>query len=172
MDSLAPPGEISSPMVHALFLYWQRKRAGRLAPMRADIEPGDIKRLLPFVCLSEVTKDPFDVRFRLVGTSLVEATGYDFTGRRLREMPLTTNEDVWIGHYKRIVSEQRPFYGRYRAEFGAELVRSVDHGAFPLSTDGTAIDRIIEVEDWSEIRGGGFSKPDHPRWRFEPLEIG
>ena len=55
-----------------------------------DIEPGDIKRLLPYISISDVIAEPFDLRYRLGGTAVVETSGYDFTGRFLHEMPVTT----------------------------------------------------------------------------------
>jgi len=169
MTSFAPPGEISSPMVHQMFAYWHGKCAGRMAPRPRDIEPGDLKRLLPFIAISDVLVDPFDLRFRLVGTSIVEAVGYDFTGKRFHEMPVTTGMERWLTHYQRVVEHKRPHYGRYRGELGPETVRYVDHGAFPLSSNGTTVDRIIEIEDWSTVRGVALGKLDMPIWRFQPL---
>jgi hypothetical protein len=165
----APPGEISSPMVRQMFAYWQGKCAGRMAPKPRDIEPGDLKRLLPFISISDVLNDPFDLRFRLVGTSVVEAVGYDFTGKRLNEMPVTTGLEHWLAHYQRVVEHKGPHYGRYRGELGPDSVRYVDHGAFPLSSQGENVDRIIEIEDWSGVPGVTLGKPDLPIWRFQAL---
>src|SRR5437667_12011235 len=78
----SPPSEIVSPLVREMFAYWQRKRADLLAPRPRDIEPGEIKRLLPLICIADVMREPFDLRFRLVGTGVVEACGHDFTGPR------------------------------------------------------------------------------------------
>ena len=168
-NSFAPPGEITSPMVRELFAYWQKKSAGRMAPKPRDIEPGDLKRLLPFIAISEVLNDPFNLRFRLVGTSIVEAVGYDFTGKRFDEMPVTTDLDTWLSHYRRVIERKGPYYGRYLGEFGPDSVRHVDHGAFPLSSSGEFVDRIIEIEDWSETHGVGLGKPGMPVWRFQAL---
>ncbi len=165
----APPGEIASPMVHAMFAYWQRKRGERMAPQPRDIEPGEIKRLLPYLCISDVLLDPLDLRFRLVGTSIVDAVGYDFTGKRFSEMTVTTGSERWLAHYSRVVDRRAPHYGRYRGELGPDSLRFVDHGAFPLSHGGDKVDRIIEIEDWSGIRGVSLGKLDQPVWRFQLL---
>ena len=55
---------------------------------------------------------------------------------------------------------------------GPDIIRYVDHGAFPLSSDGIAVDRVIEIEDWSEMRGVGLVKLELPIWQFEPLPMG
>jgi len=169
MVPVSPPVEIVSPFVRELFAYWQRRSAGRLAPRPRDIEPGDIKRLLPYICISDVIAEPFDLRYRLGGTAVVETSGYDFTGQFLHEMPVTTGMEHWKKHYIRVVNEKRPFYGRYRGNLGPDLARHVAHGAFPLSSDGVVVDRIIEIEDWSEIRGVVLTGLDLPIWQFEPL---
>ena len=163
----SPPSEIVSPLVREMFAYWQRKRAGEIAPRPRDIEPGEIKRLLPFISLSDVMREPFDLRFRLVGTGVVEACGYDFTGWRFRDLPVKTGMERWRAHYARVVNEKRPQFGRYRGDLGPDHRRYVDHGAFPLSDDGMQIIRIIEIEDWSEIRGA--SQLELPIWQFFPL---
>jgi hypothetical protein len=165
----SPPGKIASPMVHAMFAYWDGKRGERMAPQPRDIEPGELKRLLPYLSISDVLRDPLDLRFRLVGTSIVEAVGYDFTGKRLSEMPVTTGIQQWLAHYARVVQRKSPHYGRYRGELGPDSLRFVDHGAFPLSHGGDKVDRIIEIEDWSGIRGVSLGKLDLPVWRFQPL---
>ena len=172
MTEVSPPAEIASPLVREMFVYWQRKSAGRIAPRPRDIDPGDIKRLLPFISISDVIPEPFDLRYRLVGTGVVETSGYDFTGRFLHEMPVTTGKERWKAHYARVVKEKRPHYGRYRGDLGPQLTRYVDHGAFPLSSDGVIVDRIIEIEDWSEMRGVSLAKLELPIWQFEPIPAG
>jgi hypothetical protein len=169
MIQFLPPAEIASPLVRELFVYWQRKAAGRIGPKPREIEPGEIKRLLPYLAISDVMHDPFDLRFRLVGTGIVEAVGEDFTAKRFSEMRVTTGRDNWVAHYARVVNHRGAFYGRYRGDTGFDSLRFVDHGAFPLSSDGEAVDRILEIEDWSGVRGVSLGKAESPIWRFEVL---
>ncbi len=172
MNPYSPPAEITSSLVLAMFDYWDRKRTGRLAPRRPDIEPGDIKRLLPYISISEVIAEPFNLRYRLVGSGVVEAAGYDFTGKFFRDMPVTTGSARWLAHYARVAAQKRPFYGRYRGDLGPDVIRYADHGAFPLSNNGVVVDRIIEIEDWSEFRGVNLAKLELPIWQFQPFEAG
>ena len=169
MIQFLPPAEIASPLVRELFAYWQRKAAGRIGPMPREIEPGEIKRLLPYLAIADVIREPLDLRFRLVGTGIVEAVGDDFTGKRFSEMRVTTGRDIWLAHYARVVDQRGAFYGHYRGEIGPDSLRFVDHGAFPLSSDGETVDRIIEIEDWSGIRGVSLGKLETPIWKFEAL---
>jgi hypothetical protein len=68
-----------------------------------------------------------------------------------------------------VVAQMRPAYGRYRGDLGPDMVRYVDHGVFPLSNDGVAVQRLIEIEDWSAVREATPGRIDLPVWRFEPL---
>lgn len=69
----------------ALFDYWNAIRAGRPAPRRAEIEPGDIRRILPYVFILE-RKDRNDYRFRLAGTGLCSVYGMEFRGHNMLSM--------------------------------------------------------------------------------------
>lgn len=171
MSDFSPPATIRSSMVHDLYRHWVEKRVGRLAPRWRDIDPGAIRPLLPFISIAHVVPGPFDLRYRLVGTGVVEAAGRDFTGRRFSELGVTTGFESWLAHYGRVVRQARPFYGRYRGDIAPDLARFVDHGAFPLSETGEQVDGVIEIEDWSEIRGLNPGHIDLPIWRFESLPI-
>lgn len=69
----------------ALFDYWNAIRAGRPAPRRGEIEPGDIRRILPYVFILE-RKDRDTWRFRLAGTGLCRTYGMEFRGHNLLTM--------------------------------------------------------------------------------------
>ncbi|PKQ09237.1 MAG: PAS domain-containing protein [Alphaproteobacteria bacterium HGW-Alphaproteobacteria-12] len=69
----------------ALFDYWNAIRAGRPAPRRSEIEPGNIRRILPYVFILE-RKDRGDYRFRLAGTGLCSVYGMEFRGHNMLSM--------------------------------------------------------------------------------------
>src|SRR5689334_21377806 len=78
---------LSSDLAAAL-AYWDRKRDGRCMPARRDLDPLlEIPRLLPWVMLADVLRDPLDFRYRLIGTGVVNRSRRDFSGRRFSEMP-------------------------------------------------------------------------------------
>ena len=69
------------------FAYWDRIRGVRLAPSWPEIDPGAIKCCLPFLLVSEVFGEPFDLRYRLAGTEIVASYGYDPTGMTCEGSP-------------------------------------------------------------------------------------
>jgi PAS domain-containing protein len=67
------------PSYHSrLYQYWDGQRTAGSIPMRSDIEPLDIVRVLPFVALAE--RRDHGYFWRLIGTSIVEHFGKDHTG--------------------------------------------------------------------------------------------
>src|ERR1051325_10468197 len=73
-------GNARSHMIPALHSWWL-DHARNDIPDRSQLHPGDVKPLLPYLLISDVEHNPFRIRYRLVGTRVVEATGIDFTGR-------------------------------------------------------------------------------------------
>jgi hypothetical protein len=68
------------PGLAMLYAYWQQKRGDRLMPARADIDPADFRKLLPFVVLYNVEGLGGLYTFRLVGGAVVQFVGRNFTG--------------------------------------------------------------------------------------------
>lgn len=65
-----------------LFSYWNTLRDGRPAPRRSNIEPRDIRRILPNVFILE-RKDRWSYTFRLAGTGLCNIYGMEFRGHNM-----------------------------------------------------------------------------------------
>ena len=103
-----------------LFDYWNALRAGRPAPRRAEIEPGDIRRILPYVFILE-RKDRDTWRFRLAGTGLCSTYGMEFRGHNILSMwsddcaenlketleDVTVNATISVVEYTAATNEER-----------------------------------------------------------------
>jgi hypothetical protein len=67
------------PSIRELFLYWNERRGRRLAPERADIEPGAIRQVLADTFI--LSFDPRrDHPFRIAGTRLCALFGRELKG--------------------------------------------------------------------------------------------
>src|SRR4051794_38130132 len=93
------------------FCLLERIRAGRMAPSWSEVEPGDIKSLLPYLMVPEVLVHPFDVRYRIVGTAVVEAFRYDFTWKTLRSLERGSDTTLWLGVCRDFVERRGPCFG-------------------------------------------------------------
>ena len=77
MIRAATIAELDSPLISRLEAYWLQKGAGRLLPSRADIDPAEIKDLLPQIILVRIEHDPLRVKYAVIGTASAEAAGFD-----------------------------------------------------------------------------------------------
>lgn len=159
-----------SPMVRRLHAYWTSKRGDRPLPSRADIEPGEIKDLLPFILIADLVGELPRVRYRLVGTRVAAASGIELTGRFLDELVAADVENEWQGHYTRLRDEGRPLYGSATVpRLDGDLFR-YEFGLFPLTTDGTAVTQSLAIEDYFELNERMYELRDQTHaWHLRPI---
>ena len=144
-------GQITSSRVGALHRYWQSKLRGGLLPTRAAIDPVEIPRLLPYLVIAEIESSPMRVRYRLVGTQVVEDNGSDFTNRYLEDCNFAV-EPLLLECYRRLLETRVPVFAYYewhKKEWqGAKgAVGANETGFFPLSSDGATVDLAISLAD-------------------------
>ena len=149
MASSSDVSVVHSQRIRKLNDYWQAKAKGKV-PSRSDIDPVDVRVLLPNLMMVDVLGQPPRFRYRLVGTRVAQYTGFDFTGRYLDEM-VFQGRDFMEQCYRRMLAEKRPIFGHY-----AWLVRSrhfgqCEFGLFPLSDDGVTVNRGISIEDYERM---------------------
>ncbi|WP_395021457.1 PAS domain-containing protein [Dongia sp.] len=129
--------------------YWFRKRAGRLAPSRADIDPVEIAPLLPRVMLVDVSLDPVDFRFRLAGTGLFKIHGAELTNKRALDLEPPAYGALIHRLYCDALSGRAPMAHRLLIE--CETRRSAFlRIILPLSEDGATINRLLTVESYAD----------------------
>ena len=93
--------EIPSPIIHELHRYWCRKAgaAGRIPP-RSAIDPVEMAGILPNVALVESVDGR--IRYRLIGTKIVEFAGRDATGKYFDELKFDRQVPFWHHRYTKI----------------------------------------------------------------------
>jgi hypothetical protein len=150
--------------VEQLNAYWQRQRRGRVMPARADIEPLEIKALLPYLLIADVFDDPVRVRYRLAGTAICDAFGYNIAGRWLDDLEVNGGVPFWIAQYARMIGSRAPVFGRATGTLaGVELIRA-DWALFPLSNDGRLVEQSLEIENWTKGRPTASYFDDRLTW--------
>lgn len=122
--------------------YWDEKRAERLMPSRADIDPADLKAYLPHVTLVDVVDDERRYVYRLVGTREVELRGNDPTGKSVTEAYFATTAASALANYDRVVETRAPFYTADPYQVVDRYV-GVEDLFLPLSNDGEHVNMIM-----------------------------
>jgi hypothetical protein len=126
-----------------LYSYWLSKRNGRIMPARRDMDPVELGKLLPFLCI--VDKPADELRYRLMGTGMVRDLGRDLTGQPLHAYAGNTLEMAAptqaVG--ERVFANAQPVF--------AITHRATEHGTIhnssclllPLSDDGRHVNMYI-----------------------------
>ena len=140
--------QLRSPSVKELYTYWRSKQHGRPMPAPSDIDPAEIRSLLPSLIIAEYVGAPVRVRYRLVGTQQVYYNGLDFTGFYLDEIDWgIENEFVNLVH-QTLLRTAAPVIGRYQWGFRDSVLGFAEFGVFPLSEDGATVARCVGIDDF------------------------
>ncbi|MEO3433019.1 PAS domain-containing protein [Inquilinus sp. CAU 1745] len=142
---------VKSAKIRRLSDYWNGLRGDRPAPRRDEIDPSEIGSLLPYIMITQLERDPFRVRFRLVGTKVVEITGFEFTGRYLDQIALPEDEGEFEACYRMAAEKRAPVFSRPVWHVDQWTALSYDFAVFPLSDDGATIDKALSIECYDEV---------------------
>ncbi|WP_421882658.1 PAS domain-containing protein [Pacificispira sp.] len=146
---------VRSRKVVALAEYWRMKCNGGTWPTRGDLAPTDLKELLPNIVLSEVTRSPLQVYYRLVGTRVAEMSRLDFTGRWLHDMnPASVDPGIWHKGYEMLLETGQPVFGRTGIPIaeGSEIMLEEEFGLFPLELGVSDRFQCVAVEDYGDAQ--------------------
>jgi hypothetical protein len=138
MRAIVNVSEFLSPAVASLCKYWMERSAGRLVVPRGEVDVVEMPRLvLPHLLVVDLTREPTDIRYRLVGTRLAKDYGLDFTGLRLSDFaPPNGLREVIAETYRSVVEFQMPAVGHYGyPAINGNLAMS-EFAVFPVSNDG------------------------------------
>jgi hypothetical protein len=133
------------PDLQRVLAYWQRKRGGRLAPARTDIDPAELVAVLPRIMLADVLSDPLDFRYRLSGTGIRNIHGNDMTGRSPRALEPPAYGALIFAHYCEAVRRQEPLLHLIVLD-AYQRSRSYARLLLPLSNDGEHITMLMAVD--------------------------
>jgi hypothetical protein len=152
--------------LRAFYDYWNAKRGTRPMPSRADIDPAEIRTLLPYIAMTDVLDEEPWLRYRLVGTMQVRLRGEDPTGLPVlghhigRHLSPKTAGEVLL-NYRAVIERGWPVHDFHSTLGPAEQANSFGHGAvretgallLPLSSDGTNVDIVFCCTDTTPLPG-------------------
>ena len=135
--------------IREIFDYWQSIRpATGVLPARRHFDPLAVPALLPNIRLIDVQREPLRFRYRLVGTRIVEAHGYDMTGQWLDEAHPEFRSDTPVRReYLTVIEERRPSYRRGKPVFGVneEKYTGIERLLLPFAADGATVDILLAM---------------------------
>src|SRR3546814_12568465 len=96
---------------------------------------------MPYVLIADIEHAPFRVRFRLVGTKVVEATGFEFTGKYLDELTLPDDAGPVLESYQLASESKCAVLTRMKWHLDANTIGKYDACLLPLSENVRKIGR-------------------------------
>ena len=142
----ANPDLSDDPDLADLRDYWERKRAGRALPRRADIDPIEMKHHLGHLFLAEPLPDFSDFRYRLIGTHIVAVRGRDPTGKTVMETFAKVSPEMGqavTAGYRRVLRERIVLRVRGRLILGRRDWVRFDSLHLPLAVNGDEAGMIL-----------------------------
>ncbi|WP_374650035.1 PAS domain-containing protein [Dongia sp.] len=140
--------KICTARIRRAYEYWDGKRHGRSMPSRADIDPSEIRDLLPGIILIDVARDPLRLTYRLVGTDEVEARGYDPTGKDVKEHVFAVTPEFGFETYSLAVARGVVVYDQEPWASPNPRLCEVGSVVMPLSNDGRTVDMLMAFCDY------------------------
>jgi DNA-binding response OmpR family regulator len=132
------------------FHYWSEKAAGRPYPQRQDLDPSEIKYLLPYISIYERTGAPPRFRCRLAGTKVVAAAGANLAGRFVDEIMPEDGAQFIERQLDQVISSGFPLYtaSNFRA---AQSDMSTERLLLPFGTDAGDVQVVVvQTFNWGE----------------------
>ncbi len=134
-----------------LYDYWKSRLNGHDIPLRADVSPLHIPKLLPNIGLVDVDRtDGIRFKVRLYGTEAVENSREERTGRFVEELAhdLTDLErqstiERWQKACSYVLETRRPAFTQGRPMDPQRQHQIVHTAILPLSTTGKNIDQLL-----------------------------
>ena len=125
--------------IRALYSYWEALRGQRPCPYRAEVDPRDMTGDARHLFLLEDLGDG-NIRFRLAGTALLDAFGFDLRGMSLRSIMEGKARESLVALVAETLSEPGIGYARLLAPDGVQVWEIV---LLPLRSDFGQVDRLI-----------------------------
>ncbi len=147
-----------------LAAYWAAKRGVHPLPPRSAIDPLDMpRRLLPHLMLVEPSGRDIEVRFRLVGTELVQRFRRDATGKTSRDLyPEASEYRAYLEQiYSSVIQRGQPLYVDNTRRFPEEGASRVRHLLLPVAAEpGSArAALVLSAMSWSIAADQGHQPP-------------
>ena len=125
--------------IRALYNYWERLRAGRPCPYRAEVDPHDMTGGAQHLFVLEDLGQG-NLRFRLAGTALIDAFGYELRGMSARSVMAGKARESFVALIAETLAEPGVGYARLFAPDGVTVWEVV---LLPLRGSFGQIDRLI-----------------------------
>ena len=134
---------IQHDVLRALFEHWQNLRNENGVMVRSTLVPENIPKLLPYLFIMGVEKNPTRFQYRLIGSHIEASTGDYMTGKYLDEY----RKGQALRHLTDLFSVPADLHVPARSSStleGESNTRAIFHRIIlPMSNDGFKVDQLL-----------------------------
>lgn len=145
------PIRFDEPNYQICYEYWLRLKGDRRSPRWRDWDWFELPmRLIPYLLVVDVKRDPLDFVYRFWGTASVEMHGKDFTGLSISQIRNAATAKLTRAQYEEVVSYHEAVGSAYTVQAGEDGLPYVQTSLrMPFSDDGERVSQIATYVDWS-----------------------
>lgn len=140
--------DLRSPVTRKALRYWHGRCGEYSIPRRRDIDPSDLKSILPNMCMLAVVDEGRDYMFRLLGTRMREFLSDDYTGKLLSEVEALQPAEKLLENFSTCREMARPILANTPYVGPKKEIAELEDVILPLSENGGGVDRLMIVVDF------------------------
>jgi hypothetical protein len=148
VSSEIDPQHLEHPTLSFLKDYWERKRAGRAMPARADIRPAEMKEHLGWIVLLDALPDLADFRYRMIGSRVAQYFLTDSTGKTISEAFAPYGEaavSAVLAVHRKSARDRVAVRSHGGAGWLGRSFLDFDSLYLPLSDDGVTVNMVLSA---------------------------
>lgn len=150
--SAATPASVKDARLSHVLACWQRWRAGRRWPARADIDPADLELLLPGVFMVQAVGDGGRLRYILAGSQVRNRLGFELTGRHVDEL-FSGEQLARLEYAYRVVLAGQGHHAVHRWNQRGTDIMEYRRMLLPLADDHATIDTVFGYALYDRLDG-------------------
>lgn len=154
-----------NPKTRAIHDYWNTLRAGRLAPMRSDVDPRQMPCDVRNVFILELVS-PNNFRFRVAGSALVEAFGMELRATNARSIMAAESRESFCALLSETLEDPGVGYARLLPARNPDTAWEIS--LLPLRSPHGTIDRLMGV--LAPVSGCGW-RGGTLRFRIDTMQV-
>jgi hypothetical protein len=141
---------------------WRRWRGSKLWPAREDIDPDDLRQILPNLFMVEAVDGGTRFRYILSGTTVRQQLGFELSGRYLDDTFTGLQLERAVADYRSVISG----YGHYALQHWSQRGQTIMQFRrllLPIAADRMRIDLVLGFALYDPREGHDGEPIDHLR---------
>ena len=131
-----PTGDdLQDSHLNALFDYWRGQKGDAAMPRSTDFDLLNLGAEISYIMLLDVRDGGWDFVYRYYGVGIAERSGFDMTGRSVRDIPAPSGISIFfLAGYRAVMKRREPLLTWHAAPTQRSVV-SWERLILPLATE-------------------------------------